>query len=70
MIRQIFLAAPAIASIHAEEPILPVEAAALLPEAFMAPSVAKPEFGVIVEGGSGEADFPADRTGELGEKSV
>ena len=47
MIRHLLLTLLALASLHAEEPQLPPEAVALLPEALIAPKVVKPEFGTI-----------------------
>lgn len=47
MIRHLILALFAFASLHAEEPQLPPDAVALLPEALIAPKVVKPEFGTI-----------------------
>ena len=47
MIRHLLLAFLAATSLHAEEPQLPDEAVALLPEALIAPKVVKPEFGTI-----------------------
>lgn len=47
MIRYLTFALLAFASLHAEEPQLPPEAVALLPEALIAPKVVKPEFGTI-----------------------
>ena len=47
MIRHLSFALFAFASLHAEEPQLPPDAVALLPEAFIAPKVVKPEFGTI-----------------------
>ena len=47
MIRHLTFALFAFASLHAEEPQLPPDAVALLPEAFIAPKVVKPEFGTI-----------------------
>jgi endo-1,4-beta-xylanase len=47
MIRHLLLTLLALASLHAEEPQLPPEAVALLPEALIAPKVVKAEFGTI-----------------------
>ncbi len=47
MIRYLILPFVAFASLHAQEPQIPSEAVALLPEAFITPKVAKPEFGTI-----------------------
>lgn len=55
MIRHLILALFALASLHAEEPQLPPEAVALLPEAFIAPKVVKPEFGKIEKVESADA---------------
>jgi GH35 family endo-1,4-beta-xylanase len=55
MIRHLLLALLALTSLHAEEPQLPPEAVALLPEALIAPKVVKPEFGTIEKVESADA---------------
>ena len=55
MIRHLLLTLLALASLHAEEPQLPPEAVALLPEALIAPKVVKAEFGTIEKVESADA---------------
>jgi endo-1,4-beta-xylanase len=47
IVTSLFLHSSFLASLHAQEPLIPSEAVALLPEAFITPKVAKPEFGTI-----------------------
>jgi endo-1,4-beta-xylanase len=62
MLRHLILAALAIASLHAEEPVLPSEAVALLPEVALKPTQPKPEEGSITKT---EAGFRLESLGKL-----